>query len=130
MTRLKASEKRSTQQRRLLEQVIEEAARPLGPQEIVKLTEERGEPVSIATVYRNLKRLTAEGWLVPVDLPGESVRYERAGRGHHHHFRCQDCARVFDVPGCVADLARHLPDGFEMLDHEVVLYGRCAECTA
>jgi Fur family ferric uptake transcriptional regulator len=31
--------------------------------------------------------------------------YEVAGHGHHHHFQCTVCQRVFDVHACPGNLA-------------------------
>ena len=77
-----------------------------------------------------LKALVEEGAAVAVELPGEPARYERAAAGHHHHFRCRACARVFEVPGCARGIPALAPAGFEVDGHELVLYGRCAPCAA
>ena len=79
-------------------------------------------------VYRNLKSLVENAELQVVQLPGENPRYERAGRHHHHHFQCRSCQRVFDVHACPGNLARMAPEGFSVEDHELTLYGRCADC--
>jgi Fur family ferric uptake transcriptional regulator len=63
-----------------------------------------------------------------VELPGESPRYERSGIGHHHHFRCRSCARVFEIHGCPGDLRELTPEGFRLESHDVTLYGQCARC--
>jgi Fur family ferric uptake transcriptional regulator len=84
--------------------------------------------LSLATVYRTVKQLVEEGLLETVELPGEVARYEPAGSAHHHHFQCRQCERLFDIPGCSDQLAATLPRGFMMEDHEVTLYGRCADC--
>ena len=44
------------------------------------------------------------------------------------HFECRKCARVFEVHGCPGNLKPLVPDGFTLEDHEVILYGLCAEC--
>jgi len=31
-----------------------------------------------------------------------------AGKGHHHHFQCERCDRVFDISGCLDNLRRLL----------------------
>lgn len=84
--------------------------------------------LGISTVYRTIAALVASGWLTPVNLPGESARYERAGAGHHHHFRCRVCERVFEIHACPGDMNQLAPPGFKLEDHEVVLYGRCGVC--
>lgn len=83
-----------------------------------------------ATVYRTIKALVDDGALHPVELPGEPARYELtvAAAHHHHHFRCDRCQRVFDIEGCPKGIEQIAPAGFRVRDHEVILYGVCAEC--
>lgn len=121
---------RDTTQRRAIRAVFAEQARPLGPQEVLAAALRHVEGVGIATVYRTIKALVDERWLAVVDLPGEPPRYEIAGQAHHHHFSCRSCKRVYDLPGCSGAVAAHVPDGFEVESHEVVVYGRCASCRA
>lgn len=84
-----------------------------------------------ATVYRTIKALVDEGVLHAVELPGEPARYELAvaHHHHHHHFRCDRCERVFDIEGCPTGVEAIAPDGFQVRDHEVILYGVCADCS-
>lgn len=121
---------RQTKQRHAIEAAIREAGRPLLPAEVLTVAQRTVPGVNIATVYRCVKGLTEEGVVRTVDLPGEPARYEPADLHHHHHFRCDDCERVFDVPGCTKGLDTHVPGGFTVRAHEVVLFGRCAECDA
>ncbi len=119
---------RKTQQRDAIRHVFEEVDRPLGPNEVLDAAQAYTPGLGIATVYRTLKALTEEGWLDPVELPGEPQRYEVAGKGHHHHFRCHACDRVFEIEGCLTNLKRLVPKGFHIDRHEVVLYGTCKTC--
>jgi len=84
--------------------------------------------MGLATVYRTLKLLVAEGAVRVITLPGECPRYETAAPAHHHHFQCNTCRRVYDVPGCPGDLRRLAPRGFTVEHHDVTLYGRCRDC--
>lgn len=65
-----------------------------------------------------------------VELPSEPTRYELADLEYHHHFQCEDCSRVFNVPGNESDLASLYPSDHRVARHQVLLYGQCAECTA
>lgn len=121
---------RHTPQRAAVLSAITRAGRPLLPQEVLEQAGSEAPTLSIATVYRALKKLSDEGSICPVALAGEPVRYEAAGQGHHHHFQCRGCRRVYDVAGCVGGLGGLLPLGFTLEEHEVILYGRCAECTS
>ncbi len=88
--------------------------------------------LGIATVYRTIKSLLEEGEIVVVELPGEEPRYEPAGRGHHHHFRCRVCEQTFDLAVCPVGMPRGttLPGGYTVEDHSLTLYGRCSACPA
>jgi Fur family transcriptional regulator, ferric uptake regulator len=119
---------RDTQQRRAIRAAIEEAGRPLSPQEILETAKRTSPGLGIATVYRTLKSWVEAGGLTQVDLPGEAPRYEVTGKKHHHHFHCRSCDRVYELEGCPEDLRSLTPPGFALESHEVVLYGRCAAC--
>lgn len=106
------------------------ADRPLLAQEILTLATGVVPQLSIATVYRNIKALQEEGTIKAVVLPGQNPRYELASRAHHHHFQCRECERVFDLETCPGNLESLAPSGFMVEDHEIILYGRCGECTA
>jgi Fur family ferric uptake transcriptional regulator len=120
---------RATRQRAAIREALQAAARPLLPDEVLLAASAAVPGLGIATVYRNLKLLVEEGELRAVALPGENLRYERAGH-HHHHFQCKRCQRVFDVHACPGDLAGLAPAGFVVQDHELTLYGLCGECAA
>jgi Fur family transcriptional regulator, ferric uptake regulator len=82
----------------------------------------------MATVYRTIKALTDEGWLVPVEVPGEPPRYEVRGKAHHHHFHCLKCRRLFELNGCLEHVGKLIPRTFRVVDHVVLIYGYCAGC--
>jgi len=121
---------RSTRQLRAIRAVLAAAGRPVSIEEIHRAAQAREDRLGVATVYRTIKTLVHEGAVVAIALPGEAPRFELAGKGHHHHFQCNECGRVFETPACLGDLRRLVPRRFQLTGHEVVLYGRCAECRA
>lgn len=122
---------RRTSQRRAILHALHEAPGPLTPQEVHRRARREHTSLGLATVYRNLARLEEAGEVEPVHLPDDVTRYEPAGRGHHHHFRCRGCGRVFeldaDCPVAILE-GLTLPGGFRVEDHALTLYGRCAAC--
>jgi Fur family ferric uptake transcriptional regulator/Fur family peroxide stress response transcriptional regulator len=98
--------------------------------------------VSLATVYRNLRLLAAEGLLLERAEPS-GLRFDGKTEPHDH-FTCRTCGRIFDVPrragvptrdggrrrrparGRVGGLAPRA--GFEVMDYRVEFYGRCRGC--
>lgn len=121
---------RNTRQRLAIRNAFERAGRPLGADEVLRAAQHDVPGIGIATVYRNIKVLTEMDWLTAGALPGEPPRYEPAGQPAHHHFRCRRCRRVFDVPGSVAGVADIVPRRFQLEDYQVLLEGRCADCSA
>lgn len=119
---------RNTKQRETIKRVFEANPRPLKVAEVCELAKLELPRIGQATVYRAVNALVEETWLNRVELPGETAYYERSGLGHHHHFRCNDCGRVFDVFDYPGNLNALAPKGFKVESHEVVLYGRCDEC--
>ncbi|WP_034387291.1 Fur family transcriptional regulator [Deinococcus sp. YIM 77859] len=122
---------RSTRQRDVITRVLDRAEGPLAVGEVLERAQADLPGLGIATVYRTLKLLTEQGHIHPVLLDGET-RYERTGRGHHHHFSCTRCGRVFTLHTCPVALPRGTvyPGGFIVEAHEVTLYGQCPQCAA
>jgi Fur family ferric uptake transcriptional regulator len=119
---------RKTRQSKIIREVLESARRPLSPREIQERALEDVPSLGIATVYRALNTLSEEGSIRPVQVPGKPARYEVTGKGHHHHFCCRECERIFDMPGCVHAVEDLAPEGFVTEAHEILLYGVCQEC--
>lgn len=102
---------------------IEEALRKGG---------ERG--VARASVYRILEELEELRLVNRVDVGQGLARFEaaRAGR-HHHHMVCDRCGEVLpfedpELERSIQRLTQRVP--FSVEEHEVVLHGECADCSA
>lgn len=122
-------EQRNTRQRTAILDAIQSAGRPLSPTELHLLARVQAPALGLATVYRNIKLLLEEARIREVSLPGEPPRYEVANLGHHHHFKCRLCDRVFDVAECDTDWNALAPAGFSVESHDVTLFGRCSACS-
>lgn len=119
---------RRTPQRDAIRSLFKDDTDPLSPQEVLERASKIVPTVGIATVYRTIRALEERGEIVAVELPGEPPRYELAGKGHHHHFKCDDCGKAFDIDRCPGNLARMLPDGFTLRTHDITLFGFCDRC--
>ncbi|MFN9631718.1 MAG: Fur family transcriptional regulator [Cyanobacteriota bacterium] len=94
----------------------------------------RGEPVSLATVYRTLRLLSGMGLLKELELAeGGGRRFELAGHDqrHHHHLVCVRCGRIeeFENPAVLqaaeSAAARH---GFRLLEGVLNVRALCPAC--
>lgn len=126
---MKATMERNTRQKQAIREAFERNDRPLSTDEVHREAERHSHGLGMATVYRSIKALLEDGWLAIVEVPGRSPLYEVSGKGHHHHFSCSSCERVYELEGCATVNAK-LPRGFKTTSHDVTFYGTCARCAA
>ena len=119
---------RRTRQKQAIEAVLKSHDNPLTAPEIQDLALRKVPTLGLATVYRFLKALAKDGRVVSVEIPGQMPRYERANKGHHHHFVCRTCGAVFELERCLAGIKTMAPPRFRVEDHEIILYGSCDAC--
>lgn len=83
--------------------------------------------ISLATVYKNLKELVAEGKVVTLETEDTRLHYD-ADVSNHAHFICSNCGRIFDIfdnpkePKELNEIAGHIEK------QKRVYYGVCKEC--
>lgn len=124
--------RRTTKQRAAVTSMLDEQTTFSSAQEIFARMREQGNGIGLATVYRALQGMVEDG---EVDIlrtdDGESV-YRRCGAGHHHHLVCRACGRTVEVQDKPVErwaakvAAEH---GFIDVEHQVEVFGTCAECT-
>src|SRR4051794_28606180 len=89
--------------------------------------------MGLATVYATLNVMVERGLLRPLAFEN-AVRFD-ANVTPHANLICTACGRITDYDGC-DDVLVMLRDraateaGFELEQHRLDLYGRCAPCTA
>ena len=111
--------------------------RHLTAEEIYEIIKTDCPEIGLATVYRTIQLLLELQLIDRINLDDGFVRYEigngkEGGTKHrHHHLVCRKCGRVISFQD---DLLEELEDkivkttGFQVMDHEVKLYGYCKEC--
>ncbi|MEV7505882.1 Fur family transcriptional regulator [Streptomyces sp. NPDC093018] len=104
----------------------------LSSAEVCAALQERGLPFDQATVYRTLETFTDVGLAHAVHGPGPK-RYGVSSEPHHHAV-CEGCGRVEDL--AIADM-REAVERITRLTGlragargSLLLYGRCARCSA
>jgi len=86
--------------------------------------------ISLGTIYRNLKIMKEQGMILEVDFAGTLSRYDGNAK-NHHHFRCEDCGRVFDIDEPVdgsLDEKVSIKTGFRISYHRLEFRGLCIDC--
>jgi len=90
-----------------------------------------GLEVSRATLYRNLKLLTASGILEEADFGHGHIHYELASGNPHEHLVCTECGKVLEVNTAkFADAVNAVAksQGFSVAHHLLKIFGKCSEC--
>jgi Fe2+ or Zn2+ uptake regulation protein len=127
---LRARGLRLTAPRRLILEVVRASTAHPSAAAVHAQVRRRLPRVSLGTVYRNLRMLAARG-LLQERADGSGLRFD-GNLAPHDHFTCVVCGHVFDVPpqgrGAVVAARVASATGFEVLDHRVEFYGRCAGC--
>jgi Fur family ferric uptake transcriptional regulator len=119
---------RKTPQRNAIAQVFLRHDRPMGIEEILSHGRKIVESLNQATVYRNLKAMVESGWLRQFSHPSLGTLFELADKAHHHHFHCQKCNKIYELPGCALNREKAVPEGFVLQEHEIFLSGVCRAC--
>ena len=136
---LKEKGMKTTSQRLAIFEVLSgEPDRHFTAEEIYDKVKEKWPDIGLATVYRNIQKLSEFGVIDKLNLDDGFVRYEIGdpdrdkAKHHHHHLICRKCGGVVTFED---DLLEALESriretmGFIVSDHEVKFYGWCRKCS-
>jgi Fur family peroxide stress response transcriptional regulator len=85
---------------------------------------------SRATVYNNLRSLEKAGLVREVLSEGKAARYD-ANLHRHHHFVCEACGKVEEIPwfDLPRTAGRPALAGRKINTYEIVFRGACTRCS-
>ena len=83
--------------------------------------------LGIATVYRNLKKMSDEGKIVAIETNKGSVHYDACVLDHAH-FICEKCDKILDIEFPDVPFNEAEKAGYKVKRGKVVLYGLCPNC--
>ena len=89
--------------------------------------------VSLATVYRTLRVLVAEGVLCELPFGAGQSRFGLVKEQNHYHFICDSCGHIHDLPGPArAGLETAVAEatGHRVIRHTTEFFGVCKTCRA
>ena len=117
---------RMTSQRKIIAQVLEDAADHPDVEELYKRASKIDLTISIATVYRTVKLFDEAGILDKLEFGDGRARYEDAEREHHDHLIDINSGRVIefmdsDIEKLQEKIAQKL--GYKLMGHKLELYG-------
>ena len=108
----------------------------LTAEEIYEIVKADFPEIGLATVYRTIQLLVGLDLVESIQLGDGYVRYE-IGKfqgeetHHHHHLICLECGKIISFRDDLLDEleARIMESAsFQVINHEVKLYGYCKEC--
>ncbi len=86
--------------------------------------------ISLATVYKTLNTFLTLNLIKQVNTPQEIIRYD-ADLELHHHFICQECSRIEDIPLSEIGqfkLPKKVVEEYTIFNYGLVLNGICESC--
>ena len=129
----------TTQRVAILEVLQGRPGTHLTAEEIYDCVKGQYPEIGLATVYRTIQVLSELNLIDKLNLDDGYVRYEigkidkeEQSHHHHHHLICLNCGSVLAFED---DLLEALEDrinismGFQVVDHEVKLFGYCSKCS-
>jgi Fe2+ or Zn2+ uptake regulation protein len=99
----------------------------LTAEEVFERAREELPELARATVYNTLGEFVRVGLLRSVAGPG-AQRFDPNLDSTHHHFRCHDCGKLFDIHPEGADGVGLREGGFRVTGVQILLEGTCPGC--
>ena len=94
---------------------------------ILAMIKDKLPGIGVATVYRNLRALVAEGRVVTWETSLGSIHYD-ADVSDHAHFVCRHCGRISDL-FIGSPLTKTVEElGYDVEEEKSILYGLCPDC--
>jgi len=122
----------ATHQRQVVYEAVVASHGHHSPEQIYAAVRRRIPSISLATVYNNLRLFVERGLLREVTPHAATLRVD-GNLKHHHHLVCSRCKSVQDIEGDFIDFKRltpHVPDGFDLTQPVVEIFGLCQSCCA
>jgi Fur family transcriptional regulator, ferric uptake regulator len=126
---------RMTPQRETILQVFQnlDEGTHLSAEELHERLQGKGEPISLSTIYRNLKLMSRMGILRELELAEGHKHYEinQPSPHHHHHLICVRCNKTIEfkhdsILKVGAKMAQK--EGYHLLDCQLTIHAVCPTC--
>lgn len=125
---------RNTWQRERVREALADAGGFVSAQTLYATLRGDDTGIGLATVYRALAGLAAQGEADSLQSPeGENLFRACTSPGHHHHLICRSCGLTVEIAATDVEqwaqrtAAAH---GFTQAEHVVDIFGLCESCSA
>jgi Fur family transcriptional regulator, peroxide stress response regulator len=121
----------ATHQRQVVYEAVVASHGHRSPEQIYAAVRKRIPSISLATVYTNLRLFVEHGMLREVTPHSSTLRVD-GNTKPHHHLVCSRCKEVQDIDDDLIDLkrlSRRLPNGFDLSQPVVEVFGLCRRCS-
>lgn len=122
---------RITRPRQAVIEVVSRARRSLSPEEVLERARKINPQVGLATVYRTLDMLQAQGHVSRVRIGNKGYTLNCTATALHFHLVCERCRSVTELEAdrAARGLARRLQaNGFHAQTNAIEIVGLCAKC--
>jgi Fur family ferric uptake transcriptional regulator len=125
---------RNTWQRARVREALADASGFVSAQTLYASLRDEDTGIGLATVYRALAGLAAQGEADSLQSPdGENLFRACTSPGHHHHLICRSCGLTIEIAATdVEQWAKRTAaaHGFTEAEHVVDIFGLCESCAA
>lgn len=104
----------------------------LSAEELYNLLKQRGEAISLSTIYRSVKLMARMGILRELELAEGHKHYElnQPFPHHHHHLVCIQCNRTLEFKNdsiLKQGMKQVEKEGFQLIDCQFTIHTICPE---
>lgn len=108
-----------------------QASVPLTAADVYESVRAQYPKLALTTVYRTLDRLCTRRLAVREPEADGAARYRKATQAHHHYLVCLKCNKRLTLNECpLHEVTENLAKdtGFDITEHQLLLYGYCPNC--
>lgn len=123
--------RRPTRQQQAVIDLLRASEEFTSAQELHAKLREEGQKVGLATVYRTVTAMAANGELDMIRTDEGEAVYRKCSTDHHHHLVCRTCGAAVEIQGPAVErwadtvAAEH---GYTDISHSLEIFGSCAAC--
>lgn len=123
--------RRQTWQKDAVLHALSKAEGFVSAQQLHRQLTQHGSVIGLATVYRTLNSLVADGLADSLVNAGESL-FRDCSKDHHHHLICNECGIAVEIEAKQAEawaskVAKE--HGFTQVTHTIDIFGLCKACS-